>query len=55
MNARRKLLLVAFAGVVVLAGGAFAWKNGKGSGLTRPRVPEGQTFTAEPGGKGVNP
>ncbi len=32
MNAKRKLLLVAFAGVVVLAGGAFAWKNGKGSG-----------------------
>jgi len=30
MNARRKLLLVALAGVVVLAGGAFAWKNGKG-------------------------
>jgi multidrug efflux system membrane fusion protein len=29
MNARRKLLLVAFATVVVLAGGAFAWKNGK--------------------------
>ena len=32
MNAKRKLLLVAIAGVVVLAGGAFAWKNGKGSG-----------------------
>jgi hypothetical protein len=30
-------------------------KNGKGSGLTRARVPEGQTFTAEPGGNGVNP
>src|SRR5688572_2068946 len=29
MNAKRKLLLVALAGVVVLAGGAFAWKNGK--------------------------
>ena len=32
MNAKRKLLLVALAGAVVLAGGAFAWKNGKGSG-----------------------
>ena len=32
MTAKRKLLLVAIAGVVVLAGGAFAWKNGKGSG-----------------------
>lgn len=32
MNARRKLLLVAFAGAAVLAGGAFAWKGGKGSG-----------------------
>ena len=30
-------------------------KNGKGSGLTRDRVPEGQTFTAQPGGKGANP
>ena len=32
MNARRKLLLVALAGAVVLAGGAFAWKSNKGSG-----------------------
>ena len=32
MTAKRKLLLVAIAAVVVLAGGAFAWKNGKGSG-----------------------
>jgi RND family efflux transporter MFP subunit len=32
MNAKRKLLLVALAGAVVLAGGAFAWRNGKGSG-----------------------
>ena len=31
MNAKRKLLLVVLAGAVVLAGGAFAWKNGKGS------------------------
>jgi RND family efflux transporter MFP subunit len=31
MTAKRKLLLVAIAAVVVLAGGAFAWKNGKGS------------------------
>ena len=30
MNAKRKLLLFALAGAVVLAGGAFAWKNGKG-------------------------
>jgi RND family efflux transporter MFP subunit len=29
MNARRKMLLAAFAAAVVLAGGAFAWKNGK--------------------------
>jgi RND family efflux transporter MFP subunit len=32
MNAKRKLLLVALAGTVVLAGGAFAWKNGKDAG-----------------------
>jgi RND family efflux transporter MFP subunit len=32
MTAKRKLLLVVLAGVVVLAGGAFAWKTGKGSG-----------------------
>ena len=32
MTAKRKLLLLIVAGVVVLAGGAFAWKNGKGSG-----------------------
>ena len=32
MTAKRKLLLVAIAAAVVLAGGAFAWKNGKGSG-----------------------
>jgi len=31
MTAKRKLLLVAIAAAVVLAGGAFAWKNGKGS------------------------
>ncbi|WP_205699484.1 MlaD family protein [Conexibacter sp. SYSU D00693] len=30
-------------------------KNGKGSGRTRSRVPEGQTFTDQPGGRGVNP
>ncbi len=30
-------------------------KNGKGSGVTRSRVPEGQTFTDQPGGRGVNP
>ena len=30
MNARRKLLLFALAGAVVMEGGAFAWKNGKG-------------------------
>lgn len=32
MTAKRKLLLVVLAAAVVLAGGAFAWKNGKGSG-----------------------
>ena len=32
MTAKRKLLLVAIAAAVVLAGGAFAWKNGKDSG-----------------------
>jgi RND family efflux transporter MFP subunit len=32
MTAKRKLLLVVLAGVVVLAGGAFAWKSGKGPG-----------------------
>jgi membrane fusion protein, multidrug efflux system len=32
MTAKRKLLLVCIAAAVVLAGGAFAWKNGKGSG-----------------------
>jgi membrane fusion protein, multidrug efflux system len=31
MTAKRKLLLLIVAGIVVLAGGAFAWKNGKGS------------------------
>ena len=31
MTAKRKLLLVAIAAAVVLAGGAFAWKSGKGS------------------------
>jgi RND family efflux transporter MFP subunit len=31
MTAKRKLLLVCIAAAVVLAGGAFAWKNGKGS------------------------
>jgi multidrug efflux system membrane fusion protein len=31
MTTKRKLLLVAIAAAVVLAGGAFAWKNGKGS------------------------
>lgn len=30
MTAKRKLLLVALAAALVLAGGAFAWKNGKG-------------------------
>jgi virulence factor Mce-like protein len=30
-------------------------KNGKGSGSTGDRVPPGETFTAEPGGTGVNP
>ncbi|MBI5106035.1 MAG: MCE family protein [Solirubrobacterales bacterium] len=30
-------------------------KDGKGSGSTLTRVPEGQTFTPEPGGKGINP
>jgi RND family efflux transporter MFP subunit len=32
MTAKRKLLLVVLAGAVVLAGGAFAWKNGRSSG-----------------------
>jgi RND family efflux transporter MFP subunit len=32
MTAKRKLLLLIIAGAVVLAGGAFAWKSGKGSG-----------------------
>jgi RND family efflux transporter MFP subunit len=31
MTAKRKLLLLVIAGAVVLAGGAFAWKSGKGS------------------------
>jgi multidrug efflux system membrane fusion protein len=30
MNAKRKILIAVLAGAVVLAGGAFAWKNGKG-------------------------
>jgi virulence factor Mce-like protein len=30
-------------------------KNGKGSGHTLDHVPAGETFTAEPGGTGVNP
>jgi virulence factor Mce-like protein len=30
-------------------------KNGKGSGATRARVPDGETFTPEPGGAGANP
>jgi virulence factor Mce-like protein len=30
-------------------------KNGKGSGTTLDHVPDGQTFTPEPGGTGVNP
>ena len=30
-------------------------KNGKGSGATLSRIPQGQTFTPEPGGTGVNP
>jgi len=30
MNAKHKILIAALAGAVVLAGGAFAWKNGKG-------------------------
>ena len=37
MTAKRKLLLVAIAAAVVLAGGAFAWKNGKGSAQRRSR------------------
>jgi multidrug efflux system membrane fusion protein len=32
MTAKRKLLLLIIAGAVVLVGGAFAWKSGKGSG-----------------------
>lgn len=32
MTGKRKLMLVLLAGVVVLAGGAFAWKNGKPGG-----------------------
>lgn len=32
MTAKRKLLALIIAGAVVLAGGAFAWKSGKGSG-----------------------
>ena len=28
-------------------------RNGKGEGLNRARVPEGQTFTQQPGGRGV--
>ena len=30
MNAKRKILIAVIAGAVVLAGGAFAWKTGKG-------------------------
>ncbi|HYF27989.1 MAG TPA: MlaD family protein, partial [Baekduia sp.] len=30
-------------------------KQGKGTGRTRERVPEGQTWTQQPGGKGINP
>ncbi len=30
MTAKRKILIAVLAGAVVLAGGAFAWKNGKG-------------------------
>jgi virulence factor Mce-like protein len=30
-------------------------KNGKGSGSTPDHVPDGETFTPEPGGTGVNP
>jgi virulence factor Mce-like protein len=30
-------------------------KQGKGHGLNPDRVPEGETFTSQPGGKGINP
>jgi RND family efflux transporter MFP subunit len=44
MTAKRKILLVAIAGVLVLAAGAFAWKNGKhpgnGAGAGAARAPE---------------
>jgi multidrug efflux system membrane fusion protein len=42
MTAKRKILLVAIAGVLVLAAGAFAWKNGKhpGNGAGAARPPE---------------
>ena len=30
MNAKRKILIAVVAAIVVLAGGAFAWKTGKG-------------------------
>ncbi len=36
MNARRKVLIVAVAGVAALAGAAFAWKNGKGDSVRQP-------------------
>jgi virulence factor Mce-like protein len=30
-------------------------RDGKGRGRTRERVPDGQTFTSQPGGRGINP
>ena len=48
MNAKRKLLLVVLAGAVVLAGGAFAWKSGKGSGNAAAVA-----TAAKPGGRPI--
>lgn len=49
MNAKRKMLIVLFAGAMVLAGGAFAWKNGKpgGSGPTPATAPRPADRTIE--------
>lgn len=49
MTAKRKLLLVLFAGAMVLAGGAFAWKNGKpgGNGPTGAAAPRPAERTIE--------
>ena len=37
MNAKRKILIALLAGIVVLAGGAFAWKTGKPPAPTASR------------------